>query len=352
VHAWPRYLPDLTQWHSWHSSRGTMPDTWKGLDLAGVCRAIGAAAWIPRRPWRVELPGIDVDDRRDARERVLTWNTAQGVLRSRWVLGPDGDWWQSEYPVKSSADFAAALVVAQARRYVLEPAARVQGGAGGVHGLPPGDLIAPIELPQRPWSELLHSFFGWSEGLMLMLEEPEAVQGIVDALEEKLTRLELELADAPGSLAISPDNLDAQFIPAEAFAENLAGSYARAASAFHGQGKGLVVHVGGPVLRLLPALAACGVDCVQGVCGPPQGDSPFAEARAAAGPALTLWGGLAQDYLLAGQSAAEFLAAAEEAFTWSDSDAAWVVGVADKVPTEAVTSRLEQLARLALSRRI
>jgi hypothetical protein len=181
---------------------------------------------------------------------------------------------------------------------------------------------------------------------MLVLEEPGAVGDIVDALEEKLMPLEVELADAPGSLVFSPDNLDAQFMHAESFAGHLARSYSRAASVFHARGRSLVVHVGGPVLRLLPALAACGVDCVQGVCGPPQGDAPFAEARQAAGPSLILWGGLAQDYLLAGRSETEFLTAAKEAFAWANTDPAWVVGVADKVPTQAIRERLARLVSL------
>ena len=358
VTVWPRCLLDLTLWHAWHAGRGTLPGPWKGLDLAGVCRSMGTAAWIPRRPWRVELPGIEVQDRQDDGERVLTWRTPGGTLTSRWILGPDGDWWQSEYPVKSSADFDAALAVARARRYVLHPAADGESATAGaaraeVAGakIPPGAWIEPVELPQRPWSELLHVFFGWSEGLMLMLEEPAVVLGIADVLEEKLARLEEELPVAPGSLALSPDNLDSQFITPDAFAEHLSASYSRAASVLHRRGTGLVVHVGGPVLRLLPALAACGVDCVEGVCGPPQGDAPFADARRAAGPALTLWGGVAQDYLLPGRTEAEFTAAAAEAFAWADSDPAWVVGVADKVPTEAVPERLTLLARLAAGRR-
>ena len=40
------------------------------------------------------------------------------------------------------------------------------------------------------------------------------------------------------------------------------------------------------------------VDCVQGICGPPQGDSTLAEARGLCNSALGLWGGIAQDFLL------------------------------------------------------
>jgi len=338
MREWPLFLPDLTMWHSWHAGRGTLPDRWKGLDLPGVCRSLGTAAWMPSRRWRVELPGVDVKDERGDSERVLTWRTSAGTLTSRWTLGPDGDWWQAEYPVKSRSHFDAALAVAQSRRYVVDPPP-AKGSAAG--------LFSPLELPQRPWSEVFHSFLGWSEGLMLFLEEPELIQKIVEILEEKLARLEESLAGGPERTAFSPDNLDAQFIPPAAFAEHLAESYGRVASLLHARGKKLVVHVGGPVLRLLPGLAACGVDCVEGTCGPPQGDSPFASARTAAGPAMTLWGGLAQDFLLAGRNEADFNAAAEEAFAHARSDPLCVVGVADKVPVETLPDRLAALARMS-----
>ncbi len=336
MQAWPRFLPDLTLWHSWHAGRGTLPDQWKDLDLPGVCAALGVAAWMPARRWRVELPGIEVMDERGGTERLLSWRTPRGTLRSRWTLGPDGDWWQAEYPVKSPADLAAARIVAEARRYVLEPAPARDT---------PCDVLRPLELPQRPWSELFHSFLGWSEGLMLFLEEPESIQSIVAVLEEKLARLVEALADGPEEVALSPDNLDGQFIPPAAFQENMARSYARTAAVLHARGKSLVAHAGGPILRLLPALAAAGVDCVEGVCGPPQGDSPLPAARAAGG-AMRLWGGIAQDFLLPTRTEAELVSAAEEAFAYAATDPGCVVGIADRVPTEALPGRLAVLAHM------
>ena len=334
---WPRFLPDLTLWHAWHSSRGTLPAPWKGLDLSAVCRSLGVHTWAPRKPWRTQLPGIEVRDERGASERVLTWTTPRGALTSRWTLGPDGDWWQAEYPVKSRGDLEAARLVAEARRYVV------------ARGEPPSagpDEIAAVELPLRPWSELLHSFLGWSDGLMLFLEEADALQAIVGTLEEKLGGLERELAALPCGAALLPDNLDGQFISPAAFEEHLAASYARAAASLHAGGMAVVVHVGGPVARLLPGLAGSGIDCVEGACGAPQGDSPLLEARAAVGPRLVLWGGIAQDLLLPSCTRAEFRSAAGEVFALAARDPAIVVGVADRVPAEAVPERLIELAEM------
>jgi hypothetical protein len=335
---WPRFLPDLTLWHHWHASCGTLPDRWKAMELSRLCRTLGVPFWHTVRPWREELPGVRVHDTRGKTERMLVWETAQGTLTSRWTLGPDGDWWRAEYPVKGPDDLAAALTVARSRRYIVKPEF---GGHGGEDALP------ALELPLRPWSELFHAFLGWSEGLMLLLEEPRGVREIAQALEESLEGLVDELARLPGRLMLSPDNLDAQFITPAAFEENLAASYRRAADAVHAAGKLLVVHVGGPVRQLLPALAGSGVDCIEGICGAPQGDTTLAEARALCNPDIVLWGGIAQDYLLSGRTQVEFETAVESAFSDAAGDPGAVVGIADKVPTNALPERLEELSRMA-----
>ena len=339
--AWPRFLPDLTSWHAWHSSHDTLPGRWKNHALWAICNELGVTEWRTVRRWRIELPGIVVDRRRGDSERVVTWDTDAGLLRARWVLGPDGDWWQSEYPVKSRADFGAARMIVSARTYVVEPPG--DDSAGGT----PASILAAIELPRSPLPELFHSFLGWSEGLMLFLEEPDTVRELAEILSGKEEGLLREIGAMPGSLVLAPDNLDARFITPDMFAESVAPLYARAAQALRAAGKALAVHLGGPAASLLPALAGCGVDCAQGVCGAPQGDSTLTEARAACGPGMTLWGGIPQDVLLESSTREEFEKAARAAFADAETDPRTVVGVADRVPVEALPARLEYLARLA-----
>jgi len=341
--SWPRYLPDLTTWFSWHSERGTLPEKWREMDLPAICRDMGVPAWRALKPWRAEMPGVAVRTEKSDSERVVLWETERGTLRSRWTRGPDGDWWQAEYPVKSAADLPAARLAAEERRYAVdrETAERMSAeqASGGV------GLLA-LALPLRPWSELFHTFLGWSEGLMLFLEQEEALREIVAVLETALAGLVAETARMPGAIVLSPDNLDGQFIAPSAFDEHLAPSYAKSAGVLHEAGKILVVHVGGPVRGLLPGLSRAGVDCVEGVCGPPQGDTPPAEARSLCGGDTTIWGGIAQDFLMQNRSEADFQAAADAAFAFAKHDPKTVVGVADRVPVDALPERLEALARM------
>ena len=361
------YLPDLTLWHKWHQSRGTLPEAWRSYSLAQVAEALGVSAWIVEHPWRVEHVGITVASEKVQGERIIRYETSAGTLTARWSLGPDGDWWQTEYPVKTLEDLAAAREVVAARTYVVEPGGsadseRASGGVGeSANGESANDesrltfhvsrttqsAILALELPMRPYSDLLHTMLGWGEGLMLLMGEGRPMlMEMLGLLEEKLAGLTDQIAGLAGDVLLAPDNLDGQYISPRVFREQMAESYRRTADATHAQGKLLVVHAGGPVRRLLPLLAQAGVDVVEGVAPPPQSDATLAEARAAAGPDLILWGGIPQDLLLPERDESEFEAVVKEAAIQAAQDGRTIVGIADRVPVNADIARLQAMSRL------
>jgi hypothetical protein len=335
-------LLDLTLWHKWHAARGTLPAGF-GPTLIDAHRALGSTAWAPFRPWRTEYDGIEVTTQETDGIRDITYRVGSRALRAVWTVGPDGDWWQTEYPVKTAEDLALAVEIAAARRYVIYATGLDEWRAAvGDEG------IVALELPMQPYSDLLHVFVGWGEGLMLMAGEGKAhVAAIVAGLERKVTALAAEIAALPGDLLLAADNLDGQYVSPRGFKEFMASGYAATAAAAKSAGKPLVVHVGGPAKRLAPLLCQAGVDGVEGIAGPPQGDATLAEARQAAGPEFTLWGGVSQDVLIAEHDDAAFEAAAREALAQAEGDGRMIIGVADRVPPGAELQRLRRLVELA-----
>jgi hypothetical protein len=335
-------LLDLTLWHKWHASRGTLPNG-LGPSLFDAHRALGAAIWAPFKPWRTEYDGITVTTAETDGRRDITYRVGRRELRAVWTVGPDGDWWQAEYPVKTAEDLALAVDIAAARRYVLQP-----GGLDDWRAAVGEDGLVALELPMQPYSDLLHVFVGWGEGLMLMQGEGKPhVTAIVAELERKLFALVAQVAALSGDLLLAPDNLDGQYISPRSFREFMVGGYAATAAAARAAGKPLVVHVGGPAKRLAPLLCQSGVDAVEGIAGPPQSDATLAEARQAAGPDLTLWGGISQDMLLAEHEDSAFEAAVNDARTQAEGDARAVIGVADRVSPDAQWGRLKRLVEMS-----
>lgn len=107
-----------------------------------------------------------------------------------------------------------------------------------------------------------------------------------------------------------------------------------------------VVHIGGPIGRMLAPLAETGVDGIEGIAGPPQSDLSLTEARGLVGHGLVLWGGVAQDFLMATRERPEFEAAVLQATQEAQGDGRMILGVADRVPVEAELDRLEAVPAL------
>ena len=339
--AKPLYLPDLTLWYGWHHSRGTLPDQWEGYSLPEVAQAMGAPVFLVARPWREETLGLGIHTTEGDGERVIRSETSLGTLIARWTIGPDGDWWQAEYPVKTGEDLAAALELVSARTYVLDTSElhRMEAAVGE-------DGVLAIEIPRRPFSDLLHQLLGWSEGLMFLADSPSIVAEIIAALEAKLQEFVEQVSQLPGQVILSPDNLDGQYISPRVFQQYLAESYRLTADVLHRHSKQLLVHVGGPIRHILALLAQSGVDAIEGVAGPPQGDLSLAEAREVVGPGLTLWGGIPQDFLSQTHEWDKFESTVMHATQEAQGNSRMILGVADRVPVNAELARLEAIPSL------
>ena len=338
----PIFMPDLTLWYPWHRTQGTLPEGWQGYTMTRAAQALGAAVWAVERPWRLEMVGLDVVIEEKDEERIVRYEAPDRTLTERWSVGPDGDWWQVEWPVKGMEDLPAACAVVEARTYALD-ASRLASMAAEV-----GDSgILALEIPMHPYSDMLHTLLGWGEGLMLLWTK--SIKPYYKCLPSWKTNdkhWSMTWPHCRGSIVLAPDNLDGQYISPANFHTHFAASYRRTADILHSGGKYLVVHIGGPGKRLLPLLADAGVDGVEGIAGAPQSDASIKEAREAAGPNLTLWGGIPQDFLLKTYSQEQFETAVLEAARQAMEDSRAILGIADRVSVNSEFTRLKATTAL------
>ncbi len=330
----PLYLPDLTLWYDYHRGRNTLPEGWQRTTLPQIARELTVPIWTVSPVIREHAPTVSITTTEQDGERVIRAESESGVITARWIVGPDGAMWQTEYPVKSASDLDVVLDLAEARQYSADPELAELSADVGYDG------VVAVEIPRRPVSDLLHEYLGWAEGLMLFLEERDKIEAIIGTLEEKLQDFVSSLAMDTNQIVYSPDNLDGQFISPRMFRDHLAASYSRTTEVLHQQGKQLVVHIGGPIRHLLTPLAESGVDGLEGIAGPPQSDASLAEARNLVGRECTLWGGISQDYLMGTSDWSDFENAVSEAVQVASGDSRMIVGVADRVPVDVDLERL------------
>jgi hypothetical protein len=334
----PLFMPDLSLWFEWHSDRGTLPEAHRESSLAGIAAALNCPAWVVHTPWQLEHDGIDVTREKSETRRVIRYHTKSKVLSEIWSLGPDGDWWQTEYPVKDEEDLDAAEEIVKAMQYRVQFAKPIEAGSN------PG-IIDIIQLPKTPYSDMLHTMLGWSDGLMLMMAEEDRLTELLAVMEEKRRELVQNLAARfSHSIFLAPDNLDGQFISPASFENHLQPSYQKTCETLHRHDDYLWVHVGGISKHLLPLLAASGIDGLAGISGPPQSDAALPEARKATGPGITLWGGIPQDYVMPQHDLSVLIESVEAAKAFAAIDNRTIIGIADHVPVEAEFSRLKEIS--------
>ena len=197
----PLFLPNLTLWHGWHSEHGTLPAAWQGWTLPQIARDLDVPTWLTARPYVVDWGEVEVARAESTRERLIRYRMQAGELTERWTLGPDGDWWQTEYPVKTRDDLGLLLQIAAIRRYVVDTA-RLERSIGEVDDAG----VVALELPRRPFSQVFLEWLGWSDGLLLFFDAQELVEQIIAVLEDKVQTLVEQIASLPGQIAVSPDS--------------------------------------------------------------------------------------------------------------------------------------------------
>jgi hypothetical protein len=334
----PLFMPDLGLWFEWHSKRGTLPEAYKGSSLADVASALNCPAWTVHTPWQLEHDGVDVIREKSETQRVVKYRTKSKVLSEAWSLGPDGDWWQTEYPVKDEDDLDAAEEIVQAMRYRLDSSKQLKAESNL-------RVIEVIQLPKTPYSDMLHTMLGWSDGLMMMMTEEDRLTELLEVMEEKRNGLIEKLAaEFSGSIFLAPDNLDGQFISPAAFKKYLQPTYQKTCETLDGRDNYLWVHIGGISKHLLPLLADSGIDGLAGISGPPQSDATLPDARKTTGPNITLWGGIPQDYVMPQHDLSVLIESVETAKAFAVTDNRTIIGVADHVPVEAEFERIKEIS--------
>jgi hypothetical protein len=334
----PLFMPDLSLWFEWHSKRGTLPEAHRESSLVDIASALNCPTWMVHTPWQLEYDGINVTSEESETQSVIKYHTKSRVLSELWSLGPDGDWWQTEYPVKDEDDLDAAEEIVKAMQYRVKSSKPPETESNPC-------IIDVIQFPKTPYSDMLHTMLGWSDGLMLMMAEEDRLTDLLGIMEEKRNELIQNLAAGfSHSIFLAPDNLDGQFISPASFKKHLESSYQKTCRLLHERNGILWVHIGGISKHLLPLLAGSGIDGLSGISGPPQSDATLSEARKAAGADIMLWGGIPQDYVMPTVDLSLLIESVEAAKSFAAIDNRTIIGIADHVPVEAEFTRLQEIS--------
>ena len=210
-----------------------------------------------------------------------------------------------------------------------------------------GELAFPYtQLPYSGSGYLISRNMGVEATVFAVLDEPERVQRLVNAINACNLRILDAILDGPFETLIISDNYDSNVQTKEFFDTFVRDYYTEVARRLHAKGKHLAVHVDGESRGVLGWLAGCGVDCADALTPAPMFAHTPARMRAEAGPDMILSGGIPATVFGATGSDAAFVECVKR---WLDIRLAsprLIMAAGDQVPTDAPFHRIAMLPEL------
>ncbi len=297
------YGPNYWQWFQHHQDHGKLPAEIAdcrtqlelierlGLDVfsrnvycdpkdywfGGLCDTVWDGV---RFEERVHFAGADkvIDRHYHARTGTL-WE------RLRFVHG-ETTLVQEKFLADDPAELDLYLEIARARRwrFVPERYAQIQAQVGARGIVMAGELWSPLKA--------LHLALGAPQTTFLLVDEPQRAAELVAVHEAAQLDLVRQIAAAGVPAMIAMDNLDTAFHPPQHLEQCSASFYEQASRICHAHGSTFFIHACGHQRANLAAIAALGVDGLEGVAFPPLGDVELDEAMRLSGERLILTGGI------------------------------------------------------------
>ena len=348
------WIPRLQIWHTARLKTGTMPPQFAGLSLREVERALGVGTPAREgRVFRVEHDGgVEVQVHRSPGESVLEYRTPVGAVRQRRVL-PDtlatvgiGES-EVDYFIKSPRDYDALEYLAEHTRYIptYEQYVAYEGEIGD-DGYP---LVAGGDCP---FHHFLRQLAGYENGYLELADRPERVERLLRVMTDlDRERLWPVLEQSPARLLLHGVHHSSHMTPPPYYRRFIAPYYRELSARLHAAGKWLVMHADNDTRLILPDLKTAGYDLLECFATAPLTRTTLAEARAALGNDVALWGGV-PSVLLEPDSTpdGEFEDAMHELFDVIAPGDRFILGVSDNVMPEADITRIARITELVAER--
>lgn len=222
------------------------------------------------------------------------FETPFGTLTSSWTVTPEaGADFESEFWWKRWEEYSAIRYMLEARDYQFD-AALFDEWTGRVGE----DGVMMVHITQSPL-KTFHWLAGAEQANFFLADHPKQMRELAEIHQaQALNFLEAVVDHPTAQIFISLENLDSFFYSPSLYHEYCNEFFRRAGRIIHSRGKKFVAHACGHNRILLPAVAAAGVDCLEGLTPPPLGDVPLAEARELArSPELVINGGIVGELL-------------------------------------------------------
>jgi hypothetical protein len=342
------WIPRLQIWYDAHRLRGDLPARYKGWDLRRVEEDLrmGTPA-RDGRVFRTELDGVEVRTERAGDDSITTYTTSKGsvftVSRGSTTLSEGGiaGGLVVKHMITTSEDYPVVEEIIRRTRIIPTYAEYLAYDAEvGDAGLP---LVA---MGPDPMYRIIQDLVGYNNVYYHLHDDRARVMHLYNVLEEQAREIQQVVLDSPATLILHGEHFDSQFTPPRIFRSTMLPYFQDFADRLHARGKVMVCHADADTSHLLELIQEAGFDMAECFVTAPMVPVTLAEARAAFGDRVIIWGGVPSSILCEPVSDAAFEDYMRELFYTIAPGHAFILGVADNVMAEAKFERIERITEM------
>jgi hypothetical protein len=347
------WIPRLQIWYEANQREGTLPEAYRGMSFRDVERAVfGGTAGRDAIIYRIEIDQVEIRTHQPSPMETLTeYVTPVGTVTTRFRstthLRRQGiQDAEVGFMLKGREDYPVVEHIIEHTRYTptfdrYEAYERDVGDEGY-------PMVNCGDCPMHHW---MRALVGYDQAYFHLNDYPNEVERLVGVLTDHYKEtVWKQMLDSPARLLMHGHHLSSQMTPPPIFERYILPYYEELSPKLRQRGKVLALHGDNDTRHILSHIERAGFGMVECFVTHPMVETTLAEARAAWGDRVIIWGGVPSVILEDPFTDEQFEAYLDDLFRTIAPGTAFILGIADNAMPGAKIDRIRRITQLVQQR--
>jgi hypothetical protein len=347
------WIPRLQIWYEANRREGTLPKPYRNMALREVERDVfGGTAARDAIIYRIEIEGVEIRTHRPSElETVTEYVTPVGTVTTKLRSTPhlrrtgiqDAE---VEFMLKRRDDYPVVEYLVEHTRYTpaFEEYEAYERDAGD-EGYP---MVNCGDCPMHHW---MRALVGYNQAYFHLNDYAAEVERLVGVLTDRYKETVWKhMLDSPARLLMHGHHLSSQMTPPPLFEQYILPYYQELAPRVRERGKVLALHADNDTRHILSQIERAGFGMAECFATHPMVPTTLAEARAAWGDRVIVWGGVPSVILEEPFTDEQFEQYMDDVFRTIAPGAAFILGIADNAMPGSNIERIKRITEIVQER--
>ncbi len=347
------WIPRLQIWYEANRRAGTLPDAYRDLSFREVEREVfGGTAARDAMIYRIEIEEVEIRTHQvQAMETLTEYVTPVGTVTTQFrstarLRGQGIQDAEVGFMLKRREDYPVVEHIIEHTRYTptFEEYEAYERDVGE-EGYP---MVNCGDCPMHHW---MRALVGYNQAYLHLNDYPNEVERLVGVLTDHYKEtVWKQMLDSPARLLMHGHHLSSQMTPPPVFESYILPYYEELSPKLRERGKVLALHGDNDTRHILSHIERAGFGMVECFATEPLVQTTLAEARAAWGDRVIIWGGVPSVLLEDPFTDEQFEAYLDDLFRTIAPGRAFILGIADNAMPGSKIERIQRITEIVQQR--